>query len=43
MKKSGFIIAINKDKEAPIGEISDVLVVADALPLATALIERLSR
>ena len=29
MKKSDFIVAINKDKDAPIGEIADVLVVAD--------------
>jgi len=27
MKKSDFIIAVNKDKDAPIGEIADVLVV----------------
>jgi electron transfer flavoprotein alpha subunit len=31
MKKSDFVVAINKDKEAPIGEIADVLVVADVL------------
>lgn len=39
MKKSDFIVAINKDKDAPIGEIADVLVVADVLqfvPLFTA-------
>jgi len=39
MKKSDFIVAINKDKDAPIGEIADVLVVADVLqfvPLVTA-------
>lgn len=29
MKKSEFIVAINTDKDAPIGEIADVLVVAD--------------
>jgi electron transfer flavoprotein alpha subunit len=37
MKKSDFIIAINKDKDAPIGEIADVLVVADVLQFAPAL------
>jgi electron transfer flavoprotein alpha subunit len=39
MKKSDFIVAINKDKDAPIGEVADVLVVADVLqfvPLVTA-------
>lgn len=29
MKKSGFIVAVNIDKEAPIAEIADVMVVAD--------------
>ncbi len=37
MKKSGFVVAINKDKDAPIGEVADVLVVADVLQLAPAL------
>jgi electron transfer flavoprotein alpha subunit len=41
MKNSGFIIAINKDKDAPIGEVADVLVVADVVQLLPALIERL--
>jgi electron transfer flavoprotein alpha subunit len=41
IKKSGFIIAINKDKDAPIGEIADVLVVADVVQLLPALIERI--
>jgi electron transfer flavoprotein alpha subunit len=41
MKKSGFIIAINKDRDAPIGEVADVLVVADVVQLLQALIERL--
>jgi len=31
MKKADFIVAINKDKDAPIGEIADVLVVADVM------------
>ncbi len=29
MKKAGFIVAVNNDKDAPIGEVADVLVVAD--------------
>jgi electron transfer flavoprotein alpha subunit len=37
MKKSDFIVAINKDKDAPIGEIADVLVVADLLQFVPAL------
>lgn len=41
MKKSGFVVAINKDKDAPIGEVADVLVVADVLQLAPALIAAL--
>jgi electron transfer flavoprotein alpha subunit len=41
MKKSGFVVAINKDREAPIGEIADVLIVADVLQLAPALISAL--
>lgn len=43
MKKSGFVVAINKDKDAPIGEVADVLVVADVLQLAPAMIEVLQR
>ena len=41
MKKSDFIVAINKDKEAPIGEIADVLVVADVLQFVPALTAKL--
>ncbi|HMN03303.1 MULTISPECIES: electron transfer flavoprotein subunit alpha/FixB family protein [Geobacter] len=37
MKKSDFIVAINKDKDAPIGEIADVLVVADVMQFIPAL------
>jgi electron transfer flavoprotein alpha subunit len=37
MKKSDFIVAINKDKDAPIGEVADVLVVADVLQFVPAL------
>jgi electron transfer flavoprotein alpha subunit len=43
MKKSGFIVAINKDKDAPISEVADVLVVADVVQLLPVLIERLKR
>jgi electron transfer flavoprotein alpha subunit len=41
MKKSDFIIAINKDKDAPIGEIADVLVVADVMQFVPALNQKL--
>jgi electron transfer flavoprotein alpha subunit len=41
MKKSDFIVAINKDKEAPIGEVADVLIVADVLQFAPALTAKL--
>ena len=43
MKKSDCIIAINKDKDAPIGEIADVLVVADLLQFVPALTAKLSK
>jgi len=43
MKKSDFIVAINKDKDAPIGEAANVLVVADLLQLIPALISRLGK
>ncbi len=43
MKKSGFIVAINKDKDAPIGEVADVLVVADVMQLVPALMTRISK
>ncbi len=43
MKKSDFIIAINKDKDAPIGEVADVLVVADVMQFAPALTARLQK
>lgn len=41
MKKSDFVVAINKDKDAPIGEVADVLVVADLLQFVPALTEQL--
>lgn len=43
MKKSDFVVAINKDKDAPISEVADVLVVADVvafLPALTALVAK---
>ncbi|MBT1076475.1 electron transfer flavoprotein subunit alpha/FixB family protein [Geobacter grbiciae] len=43
MKKSDFIVAINKDKDAPIGEVADVLVVADVLQFAPALTAMLQK
>ena len=43
MKKSDFIVAINKDKDAPIGEVADVLVVADVMEFAQALTARLTK
>ncbi len=44
MKKSEFIVAVNTDKDAPIGDVADVLVVADLkqfVPALTAKIESL--
>jgi electron transfer flavoprotein alpha subunit len=41
MKKSDFILAINKDKDAPIGEVADVLVVADLMQFIPALTAQL--
>lgn len=40
MKKSEFVVAINTDKEAPIGEVADVLLVADLKQLVPALTEK---
>ena len=40
MKKSEFVVAINTDKDAPIGEVADVLVVADLKQFVPALTER---
>ena len=42
MKKSEFIVAINTDRDAPIGEVADVLVVADLKQFLPALTARLS-
>ncbi len=43
MKKSDFIVAINKDRDAPIGEVADVLVVADVMQFIPLLIARLQK
>ena len=43
MKKSDFIVAINKDKDAPIGEVADVLVVADVMQFVPAFTSKLGR
>jgi len=40
MKKSEFVVAINTDKDAPIGEVADVLVVADLKEFVPALTEK---
>lgn len=42
MKKSDFVVAINKDKDAPIGEVADVLVVADVMQFVPALTAKLT-
>ena len=42
MKKSDFIVAINKDKDAPIGEVADVLIVADVMQFVPALTAKLT-
>lgn len=43
MKKSDFIVAINKDKDAPIGEVANVLVVADVMQFVPALTARIKK
>jgi electron transfer flavoprotein alpha subunit len=43
MKKSGFIVAVNKDKDAPINEVADVLVVADVMQFVPALTAKLKK
>jgi electron transfer flavoprotein alpha subunit len=40
MKKSDFVVAINTDKDAPIGEVADVLLVADLKQLLPVLTEK---
>ncbi len=42
MKKSEFIVAINTDKDAPIGEVADVLIVADLKEFVPAMTEKIN-
>jgi len=42
MKKSEFVVAINTDRDAPIGEVADVLVVADLKLFVPALTEKIN-
>jgi electron transfer flavoprotein alpha subunit len=41
MKKSEFVVAINTDKDAPIGDVADVFAVADLKQLLPVLTEKL--
>lgn len=41
MKKSEFVVAINTDRDAPIGEVADVLVVADLMQFVPILTEKI--
>ncbi len=41
MKRSEFIVAINKDRDAPISEVADVFVVADVMKFVPALTAKL--
>ena len=43
MKKSEFVVAVNKDKDAPIGEVADVLVVADVMQFVPAFTAKLQK
>jgi len=42
MKKAEFVVAINTDRDAPIGEIADILVVADLKQFVPVLIDKLN-
>lgn len=41
MKKSDFVVAINTDKDAPIGEVADVFAIADLKQLLPVLTEKI--
>lgn len=43
MKKSDYVIAINTDKDAPIAEVADILVVADVMQFVPALTAKLKQ
>lgn len=43
MKNSEFVVAINTDKDAPFGEVADVLVVADVKQFVPGLVQKLKR
>ncbi|HSM92975.1 MAG TPA: electron transfer flavoprotein subunit alpha/FixB family protein [Anaeromyxobacteraceae bacterium] len=43
MKRAEFVVAINKDKDAPIGEVANVLAVGDLVQLLPAITARLRR
>ena len=43
MKGAEYVVAINKDKDAPIGEVADVLVVADVVQFVPALTARMQQ
>jgi electron transfer flavoprotein alpha subunit len=43
LRNPEFVVAINKDKDAPIGEVADVLVVADVMQFVPALTTRLQQ
>ena len=43
MKGSEFVVALNKDKDAPINEVADVMVVADVLQFVPALTAKLQK
>lgn len=43
MKKAEHVLAINVDKDAPIGEVAEVLVVADVLQFVPILVEALKK
>lgn len=42
MKKSEFVVAVNTDKDAPIGEVADVFVVADLKQFVPVLTEKVA-
>lgn len=43
MKRAEFVVAVNKDRDAPIGEVADVLAVGDLVQLLPAVTARLAR